>query len=89
MSSEEPLAAIEYNANNDNQAPTESSGVLKLDELGPIIIGEDGSMQRISNWNSLSDMEKKNALRLIAKRNKDRLQRLQEAEQQQQQQNEE
>jgi hypothetical protein len=47
--------------------------VAKLDFLGPIIINTDGTLARIPNWNSLTTSEQTNTLRLIAKRNKARI----------------
>jgi hypothetical protein len=49
---------------------------VKLDKLGPIIINSDGTTQRISNWDKLSEIEQKKAWRIIAKRNKKRLEAL-------------
>jgi predicted Fe-S protein YdhL (DUF1289 family) len=49
---------------------------VKLDHLGPIIIGTEGAVGRISNWNALSEGEQNVALRRIAKRNKARIQQL-------------
>jgi hypothetical protein len=47
--------------------------VAKLDFLGPIIINTDGTLARIPNWNTLTVPEQTNTLRLIAKRNKARI----------------
>lgn len=49
---------------------------IALDDLGPIIINTDGTTQRISNWKELSESERKNTLRLIALRNKKRIDEL-------------
>ena len=54
--------------------------VIKIDKLGPIIINSDGTMSRIENWANLSDRERENSLRLIAKRNKLRREALQAKE---------
>ena len=51
---------------------------LSLDELGPIIINEDGTMRRIANWHLLTDQEKEHTQRKIAKRNKTRIEALQQ-----------
>jgi hypothetical protein len=57
---------------------------IKFDALGPIVLNMDGSMGRISNWSTMSDVEQKQAFRLIARRNKKRALELQEHRQQQQ-----
>ncbi|PMD12125.1 hypothetical protein NA56DRAFT_37459 [Hyaloscypha hepaticicola] len=46
---------------------------IKLDHLGPMVVNVDGTMSRISNWDKMVDIEKKNTLRIIAKRNRERL----------------
>jgi hypothetical protein len=53
---------------------------IKLDHLGPMVVGVDGTLSRISNWDSMADIEKKNTLRIIGKRNQARLAALREAE---------
>ncbi|KAE8451444.1 hypothetical protein EG329_004073 [Mollisiaceae sp. DMI_Dod_QoI] len=49
------------------------STTVKLDHLGPIVVNVDGTMSRISNWDKMADIEKKNTLRIISKRNNERL----------------
>lgn len=49
------------------------STTVKLDHLGPVVVNVDGTMSRISNWDKMADIEKKNTLRIISKRNKERL----------------
>ncbi|KAJ9109365.1 hypothetical protein QFC21_000695 [Naganishia friedmannii] len=56
---------------------------VALDELGPLIVNSDGTLSRIQNWQSLSDVEKERMIRLVVKRrNVQRLDKLkvQEAE---------
>lgn len=48
---------------------------VTLDAMGPVIVNRDGSISRISNWDTLTDIEKETTLRLIGKRN--RIRRLQ------------
>lgn len=38
-----------------------------------MVVNVDGTMSRISNWDKMVDIEKKNTLRIIAKRNRERL----------------
>jgi hypothetical protein len=53
-----------------------SAACIKLDHLGPIIINTDGTLQRIPNWNEMSDIERTKAMRLLTARNKKRIQAL-------------
>ncbi|KAL1595613.1 hypothetical protein SLS59_008251 [Nothophoma quercina] len=46
---------------------------VTLDELGPMVVNKDGSLSRIENWAEMSELEKKNTLRVLGKRNKQRL----------------
>ncbi|RKF84291.1 hypothetical protein GcM1_124007 [Golovinomyces cichoracearum] len=68
-------------------APIENSEIKKLDmstgnasvmldHLGPVVVGLDGSLGRISNFEKMTETEKKNTLRIISKRNKERLEAL-------------
>mmetsp|Transcript_36448 Transcript_36448/g.60380 ORF Transcript_36448/g.60380 Transcript_36448/m.60380 type:complete len:142 (+) Transcript_36448:130-555(+) len=63
------------------QQLSESDGTAtKLDALGPIVVGKDGSMGLVSNWATMSEAERATAQRLISKRNEARLLRLREQE---------
>ncbi|PWN53745.1 hypothetical protein IE53DRAFT_112630 [Violaceomyces palustris] len=46
---------------------------IALDRLGPMIVNSDGTISRIHNWDQLSEHERKTSLRLLAKRNKLRM----------------
>ena len=46
---------------------------IKMDQLGPVVVNSDGSLSRITNWPTMSEQERQTALKLIAKRNKKRL----------------
>jgi len=50
-----------------------TGGTVKMDALGPIVVNENGSLSRITNWDALSEREREVAKRRIAKRNKERL----------------
>lgn len=52
---------------------------VSLDHLGPIVVNQDGTMSRISNWDKMTEIEKKNTVRIIGKRNKQRLEALKAA----------
>jgi len=57
-----------------------SSGqdVVSLDHLGPMVVNVDGTLSRISNWEEMSAIEKKNTMRVLGVRNKARLKALRE-----------
>ena len=52
---------------------------IAMDAMGPVVVNDDGSLSRIANWPMLTDREKEVTQRRIAKRNKERLDRLREA----------
>ena len=49
---------------------------VALDDLGPIIIYDDGTMRRIANWALLTPLEKTATQKRIVARNKKRLEKL-------------
>ncbi|PSN65010.1 hypothetical protein BS50DRAFT_589465 [Corynespora cassiicola Philippines] len=53
---------------------------VKLDHLGPLVVNRDGTLSRISNWEQMSEIEKKNTLRILGKRNQLRRENLQAQE---------
>ncbi|KAI0843603.1 hypothetical protein F5Y06DRAFT_7345 [Hypoxylon sp. FL0890] len=54
------------------ELPVGGEGV-KLDKLGPLVVNEDGTMSRIANWAEMAEIERRNTLRILGKRNKERL----------------
>lgn len=69
-----PLALPEAPHDSATQLDmSNGSTTVKLDHLGPIVVNVDGTMSRISNWDNMADIEKKNTLRIISKRNQERL----------------
>jgi predicted Fe-S protein YdhL (DUF1289 family) len=73
-----PLPCPTKEGDNGPASPTklDVSGegtTLKLDHLGPIVVNRDGTISRIANWSEMSDIERKNTLRVLAKRNQLRL----------------
>ncbi|KAK8237047.1 hypothetical protein HDK77DRAFT_363617, partial [Phyllosticta capitalensis] len=46
---------------------------VKLDALGPMVVNKDGTLSRIANWQKMTEIEKKNTLRILGKRNQLRL----------------
>lgn len=56
------------------------SASVKMDAMGPLVVGQDGSLSRIENWAQMTEMEKKSTLRIIGKRNQARLEALRATE---------
>ncbi|KAF2439337.1 hypothetical protein P171DRAFT_338229, partial [Karstenula rhodostoma CBS 690.94] len=53
---------------------------VKLDHLGPMVVNRDGTLSRIGNWEQMTEMERRNTLRVLGKRNQLRLDTLRAAE---------
>jgi len=49
---------------------------VRLDSLGPMVVNVDGTLSRISNWDGMTEIEQKNTLRVLGKRNSQRLEAL-------------
>ncbi|KAL2784346.1 hypothetical protein BJX66DRAFT_316748 [Aspergillus keveii] len=69
-----PLLALPSTDSTDrtHQLDVNGDGV-KLDHLGPLIVNADGTLARISNWAQMTEIEKRNTLRVLGKRNKARM----------------
>lgn len=69
-------------------APSDAKGIklavgedgVKLDAMGPMVVNKDGTLSRIANWDKMADIEKQNTLRVLGKRNKQRLEALEKAQ---------
>ena len=55
---------------------------VRFDALGPMVVNKDGTISRITNWDKMAPIEKENTLRILKKRNKQRLAALEKANQQ-------
>ncbi|RDW66453.1 hypothetical protein BP6252_10088 [Coleophoma cylindrospora] len=55
-----------------------SGASIKLDHLGPMVINTDGTMGRISNWQAMTEAERTNTLRVLGRRNEERMKVLRE-----------
>jgi hypothetical protein len=53
-----------------------ADGGVSLDHLGPMVVNVDGTLSRIGNWDQMTEMEQKSTLRVLGKRNKQRLEAL-------------
>ncbi|CAM1503950.1 Fc.00g015410.m01.CDS01 [Cosmosporella sp. VM-42] len=52
---------------------------LKLGSLGPLVVNPDGSVGRVTNWAEMTAGEREATLRLLGRRNQERLKVLREA----------
>ena len=56
---------------------TVDGGCISLaDEMGPLVVSEDGSLSRISNWAEMTTIERERTVRILGKRNRLRLEKL-------------
>lgn len=71
------------------EPPTDSKAVeldvstgnaVKLDHLGPMVVNRDGTLSRIANWEQMTEIERKNTLRVLGKRNQLRMETLKAGE---------
>eukprot|EP00930_Biecheleria_cincta_P093684 TRINITY_DN84170_c0_g1_i1.p1 TRINITY_DN84170_c0_g1~~TRINITY_DN84170_c0_g1_i1.p1 ORF type:complete len:117 (-),score=37.28 TRINITY_DN84170_c0_g1_i1:40-363(-) len=53
---------------------------VRLDKLGPMVVNTDGTLSRISNWHEMIEAEQQKTLRIIGKRNQQRLAALRAAQ---------
>jgi hypothetical protein len=60
-----------------------NGGTVALDGMGPVVVNDDGSLSRITNWSKLTEREREVTQRRIAKRNAERLERLRAKENEQ------
>lgn len=71
------LPAIEYHPETAGPAGNQRIG---LDQLGPIVVNEDGTMSRITNWANMSEYERATTMRIIPRRNAERMDRIRQQE---------
>ncbi|PGH00852.1 hypothetical protein AJ80_09104 [Polytolypa hystricis UAMH7299] len=83
-SQKQPLALPAVPSPDTNSPPQQQIdmsnglGTVKLDHLGPLVVNVDGSLSRIGNWEQMTDIERRNTLRIVGKRNQARLKVLRE-----------
>ncbi|ETS06642.1 hypothetical protein M419DRAFT_44119, partial [Trichoderma reesei RUT C-30] len=71
-----PRNALPAPTPDDNVQTLDVSGsgsTVKLDALGPLVVNADGTMSRIANWDKMAPIERENTLRILGKRNQERL----------------
>ncbi|KAE8144685.1 hypothetical protein BDV25DRAFT_88260 [Aspergillus avenaceus] len=79
--SESYLALPDANSADQSQKLDVSGdgSTVKLDHLGPLVVNQDGTLSRISNWAQMTEIEKRNTLRVLGKRNQLRMDALKAA----------
>lgn len=79
-----PILALPEAPSADSQATqldvSGGGSTVKLDALGPLVVNQDGTLSRIANWEQMTEIERRNTLRVLGKRNKLRLDTLKAAE---------
>lgn len=64
-------------ATGDTTKVTVNGGSVSLeDAMGPLVVNENGSLSRISNWAEMTAIERERTVRILGKRNKLRLDKL-------------
>lgn len=76
----EPQLALPEVSSGNKIDMSSGSGTFKFDALGPVVVNTDGTVSRIMNWDRMAEVEQKATMRIIGKRNKERLERLKAAE---------
>lgn len=61
---------------DDGNGEGKVSQSIQLDELGPVVVGSNGTVSRISNWKEMTVEEQERTARVISKRNASRLAKL-------------
>ncbi|KAF1808255.1 hypothetical protein P152DRAFT_462743 [Eremomyces bilateralis CBS 781.70] len=77
-----PLPSPE-DVRSSNSTTLDASGggsTVKLDHLGPLVVNQDGSLNRVANWEQMTEVERQNTVRVLGKRNKQRMEKLRAAE---------
>lgn len=78
----QPFLALPESTSSDGANKLDLSqpgSTVTLDHLGPMVVNTDGTLSRIANWDAMAEIEKKNTLRVLGKRNKQRLEALKAA----------
>ena len=64
-------------ATGDPTKVTVDGGSVSLeDEMGPLVVNENGTLSRIANWAEMTPQERERTVRILGKRNKLRLDKL-------------
>ncbi|KAL5000623.1 hypothetical protein BDV10DRAFT_31035 [Aspergillus recurvatus] len=74
------LALPAASSDNDTTQLDVNGDGVKLDHLGPLVVNSDGTLSRIANWAQMTEIERRNTLRVLGKRNRERRDKLKEAQ---------
>ncbi|USP77414.1 hypothetical protein yc1106_04688 [Curvularia clavata] len=78
--SSQPLPLPEPSTSTNGTTQLNVGGqAVKLDHLGPLVVNKDGTLSRIANWETMTEIERQNTLRILVKRNQIRTEALKEA----------
>jgi len=59
------------------ELPTDgTTTTVSFDSLGPMVVNEDGTLSRITNWATLTEGERQTTMRVLVKRNQQRIKNL-------------
>ena len=59
------------------ELPTDgTTTTVSFDSLGPMVVNEDGTLSRITNWATLTEGERQTTIRVLVKRNQQRIKNL-------------
>uniref|UniRef100_A0A6U2YS01 Uncharacterized protein n=1 Tax=Lotharella globosa TaxID=91324 RepID=A0A6U2YS01_9EUKA len=76
-SKNEPMLALPAPKDAKTIPGLEAGGdALKFDKLGPMVLNNDGTISRITNWDKMTDREKETTYKIISRRNKARREKL-------------
>lgn len=69
-----PPTSHQTESTSDETTVVEVGGTtVKIDKLGPLVVNTDGTVGRITNWDQMTEREQQNTLRLIGRRNQQRM----------------
>lgn len=75
-----PLPAPESEGGAPTTIEVNGARVSLADQLGPAIVNADGTISRIANWAEMTEIERRNTVRILGRRNKLRLEALREGQ---------
>ena len=73
-----PVLGLPSATGDPTQVTVNGGSVSLQDELGPLVVNENGTLSRIANWAEMTPIERERTVRILGKRNKLRLDRLKE-----------
>ncbi|KAF2769618.1 hypothetical protein EJ03DRAFT_336099 [Teratosphaeria nubilosa] len=64
-----PLPAPGEEDKKFNLDMSSGAATATLDHLGPLVVNRDGTLSRIANWEQMTEVERRNTVRVLGKRN--------------------